>query len=442
MNKFIKDNIEIAKSNNTIDPKFYNIYNIKRGLRNDNGTGVLVGLSQVSNVVGYEIENDKKINVEGRLYYRGYDINDLSEALAKEERFGFEEIMYLLIFGKLPTKEQYDEFKRVLGEHRDLPETFTENVILKNPSKDVMNKLMNSILVLYSYDDDPEDLCFENILEESLKLISRFPTIVAYSYQAKRHYFNQDSLVIHKPKADLSTAEYLLYLIRADKSYTKKEVELLDMSMLLHADHGSNNSSFATHVVSSTGTDLYSTICTAVGSLKGPKHGGANLSVRKMINHIKEVCDYKDKKVLKAYLRKILNKEAYDGQGLIYGMGHAVYTLSDPRAVILKNKAYELALDKDSLDEYQLYVDIEELTKEIFEEDRQRPICANVDLYSGYVYEMLNIPEEMYTPIFAISRVAGWVAHRIEQVTSDNKILRPAYQSVLEPKTYKDIENR
>ncbi|MGD9909423.1 MAG: citrate synthase [Candidatus Izemoplasmatales bacterium] len=442
MNEFIKRHVEESIQNNRIDSSLYKTYNVKSGLRNENGTGVLVGLSQVSNVVGYHLEDGKKMNMSGMLYYRGYNITDIVSSIKKEKRHGFEEVMYLLIFGALPKQEALTEFKLILGKYRDLPKSFVENMILKNPSINVMNKLMRSILVLYSYDKNPEDQTIENVLNESIRLISRFPTIVAYGYQAKKHYYDNESLIIHMPKADLSTAEYLLYLIRPDKLYTEKEAEVLDICLLLHADHGANNSSFATHVVSSTGTDLYSTICTAVGSLKGPKHGGANLNVKSMIDDIKKNVEYTDKVKLKDYLSKILDKEVFDRAGLIYGMGHAVYTLSDPRAEILRGYAYELALEKNKVHEYELYVSIEQLTKELFIERKGIDICSNVDLYSGFVYSMLNIPEELYTPIFAISRVAGWVAHRIEQVMSDNKIIRPAYQFVLEYKDFVDLHNR
>jgi len=442
MNEFIKKHVDESIRNNRIDSSLYKVYNVKSGLRNENGTGVLVGLSQVSNVVGYRIEEGKKINIDGQLYYRGYNILDIVASIKKEKRHGFEEVMYLLIFGTLPKKDELSEFKQILGKYRDLPKSFVENMILKNPSINVMNKLMRSILVLYSYDKNPEDQAIENVLNESIRLISRFPTIVAYGYQAKKHYYDNESLIIHMPKADLSTAEYLLYLIRPDKRYTVKEAEVLDICLLLHADHGANNSSFATHVVSSTGTDLYSTICTAVGSLKGPKHGGANLSVKSMIEDIKRQVEYSDQDKLKEYLQGILDKKYFDQKGLIYGMGHAVYTLSDPRAEILRGYAYELALEKGMVHEYDLYVSIEQLTKELFKERKGIDISANVDLYSGFVYSMLNIPEELYTPIFAISRVAGWVAHRIEQVMSDNKIIRPAYQFVLDYKDFVDMENR
>lgn len=442
MNDFLSKHTIKFKKNNCIAPNFYEEYNVKAGLRNDNGTGVLVGLSQISSVEGYDVIDDVKYPKEGELYYRGYEICDLVSAFKKEKRYGFEETIYLILFGELPTKEELKEFRKVLGSYRELPENFVENMILKNPSSNIMNKLQRSVLVLYSFDEDPENLSIENILDESLRLISRFPTIVAYGYQAMNHYFNNGSLVIHQPLENLSTAEYLLYLIRSDKKYTEKEAEVLDLCMLLHADHGANNSSFATHVVASSGTDTYSSIATAIGSLKGPKHGGASIYVKEMIDNIKENCDTKDLVKLKQYLGDILDKKANNKTGLIYGMGHAVYTLSDPRAELLKEKASELAIEKEMIEEYNVYKNIEILSKELILERKGIVVCSNVDLYSGFVYSMLNIPKELYTPIFAISRVAGWVAHRIEQLVSDDKILRPAYKFVLEQRKYKDIDNR
>ena len=442
MKTFFEKHVKKITNNNKIDLKFYKQYNVKTGLRNENGTGVLVGLSQVSSVEGYDVVDGVKIPKHGELYYRGYEISDLVKGFQEDKRHGFEETIYLILFGELPTKKELADFKELIGSYRELPGSFVENMILKNPSSNVMNKLQRSILVLYSFDDSPEDLSVENILDESLKIIARIPTIVAYGYQAMKHYYNNKSLVIHQPRADLTTAEYILYLIRTDKQFTEKEVEVLDLCMLLHADHGANNSSFATHVVASSGTDTYSVISTAVGSLKGIKHGGANLRVLEMIQDIRVHCDYTKKSVLKDYLRKILDKKAYDKTGLIYGIGHAVYTLSDPRAVILKDKAYELALEKDMVEEYNLYSNIEELAKELILERKNIEVCANVDLYSGFIYSMLNIPKELYTPIFAISRVAGWVAHRVEQLVSDDKIIRPAYQFVLDKAEYKGMNNR
>lgn len=442
MNEFLNKHSKKLIKNNKIDPKHFKLHNVKTGLRNENGTGVLVGLTQVSSVEGYNVVDGVKIPCEGNLFYRGYNIFDLVDGFQRDGRQGFEETIYLVLFGELPNKEELKDFRSLLGSYRDLPGHFVENMILKNPSKNVMNKLQRSILVLYSFDDDPENMDVTNILDESLKLISRFPTIVAYGYQAMRHYFDNESLVIHQPREDLTTAEYLLYLIRSDKQYTQKEVEVLDLCMLLHADHGANNSSFATHVVASSGTDTYSTIATAVGSLKGSKHGGANLYVKQMIDDIKENCNFSDKVELKKYLLDILDKKVGNKSGLIYGIGHAVYTLSDPRAEVLRKKAYELAKEKNQVHEYNLYYNVELLAKEIFYEKKNIGVCANVDLYSGFIYSMLNIPQELYTPIFAISRVAGWVAHRVEQLITDDKIIRPAYNFVLGKKEYKGITKR
>lgn len=435
-----------VENNNRISEDSYKKFNVKRGLRNSNGTGVLVGLTEVGSVQGYHIKDDKKIPMDGELYYRGYNIFDLVKGFQNEKRMGFEEIVYLLLIGELPTNSDLIEFKKLLSLNRKLPDGFTENMILKIPSKDIMNKLQRSILVLYSHDEDPDNISVENLLSQSIKLISWFPTIISYGYQAKAHYFDNKSLFIHQPDDSLSTAENILRLSRSDSSYTQTEAETLDLLLVIHAEHGGgNNSAFATHVVSSSGTDTYSAISAAVGSLKGPKHGGANLRVCQMIEDIKLNClDWTNRDSLKEYLIKIIKKEAFDKQGLIYGMGHAVYTLTDPRAVLLKSKAFELANEKNSLKEYTLYTNIESLTKEIFKELKgvDAVIAANVDLYSGFVYERLGIPCELYTPLFATARIAGWCAHRIEQVVSDPKIIRPAYKSVKEGLKYTYIENR
>lgn len=420
-----------AEKNNFIKPEIYNMFNIKRGLRNSNGTGVKVGLTKVGYVQGYKLECNEKRAVEGELFYRGIKLTDIVKGFQKQNRYGFEESVYLLLFGELPTKERLDEFNELLDDWRKLPTSFTENMILKIPSKDIMNKLQRSILVLYSHDDNPDDIGVKNLLMQSIKLIARFPTIISYGYQAKAHYFDNKSLFIHCPQRGLGTAENILFMTRPDNKYTKTEAEILDLCLVIHAEHGGgNNSAFTTHVVSSSGTDTYSAIAAAVGALKGPKHGGANIKVREMILDIKEnATNWKDKGIVKDYLLKILRKEAFNREGLIYGMGHAVYTKSDPRAVLLKNKALELAIEKDSIDEFNLYKNIEEMTIEIFKELKGQDtlICANVDLYSGFVYEMLNIPQELYTPLFAAARLPGWCAHRIEQIVSDKKILRPAY---------------
>jgi len=422
-----------AETNNKIPEELYKKYDVRRGLRNPNGTGVLVGLTEVGNVEGYIIEKGVKLPAEGRLYYRGYNLEDLVKGFQEEHRFGFEEITYLLMVGELPTSAKLEEFKQLLGSCRHLPEGFTENMILKIPSHDIMNKLQRSVLVLYSHDETPDDISVENIMRQCIQLISMFPIIISYGYQAKAHYFDKKSLYIHQPNPKLSTAENLLILTRPDSKYTKTEAETLDLLLVIHAEHGGgNNSAFAIHVVSSSGTDTYSAISTAVGSLKGPKHGGANSKVNLMVEDIKTYCeDWRDRDKLKNYLRKILKKEAFDNEGLIYGMGHAVYTLSDPRANLLKVKARALAEEKGELETFALYENIDILTKEIFREEKGKDtvICANVDLYSGFVYEMLTIPSDLFTPLFAAARIAGWCAHRLEQVVSDKKIMRPAYQS-------------
>ena len=433
----------LAENNNYIEPKYYDMYDVKRGLRNKNGTGVLVGLTEIGSVHGYSVEDDKKIPMEGELYYRGIEIKSLVEGFETEDRMGFEECMYLLLFGELPKKDELKEFNELLDNFRRLPQGFTENFLLKLPSKNIMNLLQRTVLFLYSKDENPDDVSVENLVKQSIELMARFPTIVAYGYQAKEHNFNKKSLFIHPPKKGLGTAENLLYMSRPDNKYTKTEAETLDLALVIHAEHGGgNNSAFATHVVSSSGTDTYSAISTAVGSLKGPKHGGANIMVKQMIDNIKGNINYHDRDELKEYLVKMLNKEVFNKEGLIYGMGHAIYTKSDPRAVLLKKKAYKLAEEKGALKELQLYVNIEEITKELFMERKGRDIAANVDLYSGFVYEMLNIPEDLYTPLFATARMAGWCAHRIEQIVSDKKIIRPAYKNVSKPSKYVPLDKR
>lgn len=437
---------EKIKLNDNIGAEYYEKYKVKRGLRNENGTGVLVGLTRVGSVVGYRIENNQKYPAEGELYYRGINVKDMVESFQKEKRRGFEETAYLLLTGELPSERELNNFNNVLDSCRELPKGFTENMILKIPSRDVMNMLQRSILVLYSHDDDPESITIKNVLKQSIELIARFPTIISYGYQAKAHNFDGKSLYIHSPKPGVGTAENILHMIRPDNGYTEVEAETLDLCMVLHADHGAgNNSSFATHVVSSSGTDTYSAIAAAVGCLKGPKHGGANIMVKNMVRNIQEyVPDWSSREKLKDYLYKILKKEAYDGKGLIYGMGHAVYTLSDPRAVILKKKAFDLAVEKDAVQEYELYKNIEELTMEIFKslKGKDVEIPANVDLYSGFVYDKLRIPCELYTPIFAASRTAGWCAHRIETIVGDNRIIRPAYVNVNPKMEYTPISER
>lgn len=437
---------QLAKKNNTIDPDLYEKYNVKRGLRNKDGTGVLVGLTEIGEVHGYILDEGERTPDHGRLLYRGIDIWDIVRGFQQERRFGFEEVCYLLLFGELPDKKGLEEFSHLLAENRALPEGFVEDMILKAPSNDIMNKLARSVLAAYSYDANPDDLSIRNVLRQCIELIARFPIMVAYGYQAKAHYYENKSLYIHLPQTELSTAENFLYMIRPDNKYTTLEAELLDLALVLHAEHGGgNNSAFTVHVVSSTGTDTYSVIAAATGSLKGPKHGGANIKVMEMIEDIKNnVRDWHDEEELRNYLTKILRKEAFDRSGLIYGIGHAVYTLSDPRAVLLKQKAAELAREKDMEDEFSLYLAIEKMAPELFVAEKKvdKVVAPNVDFYSGFVYKMLNIPIELYTPIFAISRIAGWCAHRIEELVSGGKIFRPAYKNVLGKKSYIPLEQR
>ncbi|KMQ50645.1 Citrate synthase [Chitinispirillum alkaliphilum] len=437
---------EIASGQNCIDPEMYCKYNVKRGLRNEDGTGVLVGLTHIGDVHGYIIDEGEKTPVEGRLRYRGINIKDIINGCRAEKRFGFSEVAYLLLFGELPQKDQLDKFREMLDSHRELPAGFTENMILKAPSSDIMNKLARSVLACYSYDEYPDDLSLKNNLRQCIELIARFPTLVAYAYQAKCHYFNKKSLVIHNPLEGLSTAENFLHMIRPDSKYTQIEAETLDFALMLHAEHGGgNNSAFALHVVSSADTDIYSAMAAAVGALKGGKHGGANIKVSEMMECVKNgVRDWKDDEEIASFLAKILKREEFDRKGLIYGMGHAIYTLSDPRAVVLKEKASELALEKGRTDEFELHEAVERVTPSVFSKYKGngKVICANVDFYSGMVYQMLNIPQELYCPIFAISRIAGWSAHRIEELLSGGRIIRPAYKSVSEKRKYAPLNDR
>ena len=445
--KIILDELSLkAKKNNYIKPEFYDKFNVKRGLRNNNGTGVLVGLTEIGSVIGYHMDGNKKSPCEGQLFYRGIDIKDIVMGSQRSNRRGFEETAYLLLFGELPTFDELSDFTNLIDKSRDLPLGYVEDMILKIPGRDIMNKLQRSILTLYSHDFDPDSTDIKNVLRQSIQLIAQIPTIISYSYHAKAHYFDKKSLFIHKPQPGIGMAENILYMIRPDNKYSKLEAEILDLILIVHAEHGGgNNSTFATHVVSSSGTDTYSSIAAAIGSLKGPKHGGANNKVREMILNIrKNIINYSDRKELKDYLLKILKKEVYNKKGLIYGMGHAVYTKSDPRALLLKKKAYELALEKNTILDFNLYKNIEELTIELFRELKGEDIIisANIDLYSGFVYEILDIPHELYTPIFAAARSVGWCAHRIEQIVSDQKILRPAYKTINPRKIYKSINKR
>ncbi|MBR4789919.1 MAG: citrate/2-methylcitrate synthase [Treponema sp.] len=439
---------KLAVHNDPINPDLYKTYDVKRGLRNANGTGVLVGLTRIGDVVGYEIKDDQKIAIPGRLVYRGYNVEDLIADAEKNKQFGYEQCAYLLLFGELPTQDKLDTFKEYLGEFRALPEHFTEDMIMKAPSNDIMNKIARGVLASYSYDEDPEDRSVGNVVKQCIELIARFSTLAAYGYQAKRRYYDNKSMFIHNPKPELSTAENFLRLIRSDKSYTRLEAETLDLALILHAEHGGgNNSSLTVHVVSSADTDTYSAMAAAVGSLKGRRHGGANIKVMEMMDEIKaNVKDWTSEKEVKNYLTKIAKKEAGDGSGLIYGMGHAIYTISDPREVLLKAKAKKLAKEKGEgfVEEFALYDMIERLSPAIIQEvhHSDKSICANVDMYSGLVYSMLNIPRELFTPIFAISRIAGWSAHRIEEIVSGGRIYRPAYKNVSKERDYVPIKER
>jgi len=444
--QFLKKYSGIMDTHNRIPLDLYERYNVKRGLRNQDGTGVLVGLTEIGDVHGYIMEEGDKIPVNGILRYRGIDIKDLVMGFQKEKRSGFEETIFLLLFGYLPSMDELENFKERIGEFRQLPDQFTEDMILKAPSNSIMNKLARSVLAAYSFDNEAEDTSVLNMLRQSVELIAQLPTMAAYAYQAKAHYYNGKSLFLHKPDPTLSTAENLLRMIRITKDYTPIEAEILDLSLVLHAEHGGgNNSAFSTHVVSSSGTDTYSAIATAIGSLKGPLHGGANIQVARMMEDIKNhVKDWGSEKEVSSYIHKILMKDAFDNKGLVYGMGHAVYTLSDPRAEILKEKARELAEQSGRMDEFLLYQMIEELTPKIFQtiKNNDKPLCANVDFYSGFVYSILNIPEDLYTPIFAIARIPGWCAHRVEEIVSGGKIIRPAYKSVSPRVPYSSLKNR
>jgi citrate synthase len=444
--RFLDSHVGGAERMTIISPQEYAKYNCKRGLRNDDGTGVLVGLTEIGEVHGYIIDEGERIPTPGRLSYRGYDVTDIVRGFQAERRYGFEEVVYLLLLGALPTEEDLDSFSGLMGELRNLPNGFTEDMVLRAPSKDIMNKLARSTLVSYSYDENPEELSVRNVLRQCMGLIARFPPIVAYAFQAKRHYFDEESLFIHAPDPALCTAENFLQMMRADRCYTPLEAETLDLALVLHAEHGGgNNSAFTVHVVSSASTDTYSAIAAAVGSLKGTKHGGANNRVMSMMDDIKHnVSNWTDRDEVQGYVERILRKEAHDGTGLVYGMGHAVYTLSDPRAILLKQKAGELAVEKGREEEFGLYELVEDVMPDAFAAVKgyERPITPNVDFFSGFVYSMLNIARELYTPIFAMSRIAGWSAHLIEEMISSGRIIRPAYKCVRPRTAYQAISSR
>ena len=442
----IANRLHYLQENNSITPDLYRENNIKRGLRNANGTGVLVGITRISDVRGYTVEDGVKIPRPGELTYRGIPINDLINGFEKENRLGFEEIVHLLIFGLLPSKQELDEFCEILQNRRTLPENFKEDIILKIPSKNLMNKLQRIILTLYSYDEDPDNLALDNVLAQCVDLIAKIPLMVSYAYASKEHYFNHKSLIMHQPLEKGSTAENILHLIRPDSQYTDLEAKILDLCLCLQADHGGgNNSAFSTHVVSSSGTDTYSAMATAVGSLKGPRHGAANQRAHAMVKDIEaHVKNWHDDGEIADYLRRILAGDAFDHSGLIYGMGHAVYTLSDPRAEILREKSKGLAVQKGFEAEYDLISRITYLTQELMSTSKgpDYTICPNIDLYTGLIYEMMNITPDLFTPLFATARIAGWSAHRLEQIM-DSKIMRPAYFYMdAHDLTYKPLDER
>ena len=434
------------EKNNSIRPSDFERYHVKRGLRNEDGTGVMAGLTRICSVEGYYILDGEKVAKEGKLSYRGYDINDIVENCVAENRFGFEEVVWLLLFGELPTPAQLTSLYEVIDVCRFLPDDFIEDMMIKNPSKDIMNKLARGILGLYSYDENPDDISVQNVLRQSMQLIAQFPTILTVAYQVKRRAFYGKTMFLHPIKRGLSTAQYILRQTRADKKYTDEEAKLLDIILMLHADHGGgNNSTFATRVLTSSGTDTYSAIAAGIGSLKGPRHGGANVKTTNMMYEIMaNVPDSTDESQVKDYLAKILRKEAGDGLGLIYGMGHAVYTISDPRAVILKNSARELAYQAGYEKEFKTLENVEKVTPDLLHEIKgdDKEICANVDLYSGLCYKVLGIPEDLFTPLFAGSRVVGWCAHRLEELTSSKRIIRPAYKSVSQRREYTPLNKR
>lgn len=432
--------------NNSIRPSDFEKYHVKRGLRNEDSTGVMAGLTRICSVEGYYILDGERVPKDGKLSYRGYDINDIVNGCIRDSRFGYEEVVWLLLFGNLPTENQLLSLREVLAECRALPDEFVEDVIMKNASKDIMNKMARCVMTLYSFDENPDDTSIPNVLRQSLQLIAQMPIIMNSAYQVKRRSFYNDTMFLHPIRKEQSTAEYILNQLRVDQKFTDEEARLLDICLMLHADHGGgNNSTFSTRVLTSSGTDTYSAITAGFGSLKGPRHGGANLRVAKQMSEIMEnVTDPTDPGQVKDYLVKIIKKEAGDGSGLIYGMGHAVYTKSDPRAVILKANARKLACEKGFEKEFKTLDNIEQLTPEVFAEIKgvDKVMCANVDLYSGLVYKVLGIPEDLYTPLFAIARISGWCAHRLEELISGGKIMRPAYKSVSRPRQFVDLIDR
>lgn len=443
---YIKELAELSDNSNHIMPEMYSQYNVKRGLRDLDGNGIVAGLTEVSRIKAKEKdENGKEVSCEGQLYYRGINVRNIVKGFLDDNRPGFEETIYLLLFSKLPNKEELYKFCKQLSAYRSLPPSFVRDMILKAPGKDMMNILSRCVLALYTYDDNPDDISTANVLRQCLLLIAEFPMLAVYGYHSFQHYHKNNSLVIRHPKKELNTAENLLYILREDGQYTPLEAKLLDLALVLHAEHGGgNNSSFTTHVVTSSGTDTYSAISAALGSLKGPRHGGANIKVVQMFDDMKANINVKDENAVRNYLVQLLDKQAFDKAGLIYGMGHAVYSLSDPRADILRAYAKQLSEEKGMQEEYQLYETVEKLAPQIISEKRKmyKGVSANVDFYSGMVYKMLELPYELFTPIFAVARIAGWSAHRLEEIQNAGKIIRPAYTSVKPESAYTPLENR
>lgn len=437
---------ELSRKAATINPDLFTKYDVKRGLRDVNGKGVLVGLTEISDVNATKIVDGKTVPAPGELYYRGYNVKDIISGLSESSHFGFEESTYLLLFGMLPTQEELDAFCAQLAKYRTLPTGFVRDIIMKAPSHDMMNALARSVLTLYAYDDHADDISIPNVLRQCLGLISLFPLFSVYGYQAYRHYHDGASLFIHKPEPNLSTAETILHILRPDSKYSPLEAKLLDIALILHMEHGGgNNSTFTTHLISSSGTDTYSVIAASLGSLKGPKHGGANIKVVRMFDDMKKhVHDWKDEEEISAYLTALLHKEAFDHAGLIYGMGHAVYSLSDPRAELFRTFVERLSKEKGREEEFALYSAVERLAPQIIAKERKiyKGVSPNVDFFSGFAYSMLNLPIELYTPIFAIARISGWSAHRLEELSYNGKIMRPAYKNVQEHRAYIPMNQR
>ena len=437
---------ELSAKCSVIDPELYSKYDVKRGLRDINGKGVLVGLTEISDVCSTKIVDGVSHPADGERYYRGYNVKDIIAGIDENSHFGFEECTYLLLFGSLPTKNELKEFTKMLSKYRSLPTSFVRDIIMKAPSRDMMNTLARSVLTLYSYDDRADDISLPNVLRQCLQLISLFPLLSVYGYQAYKHYHDGASLFIHPPKEEYSTAENILHILRADSKFSPLEAKLLDTALILHMEHGGgNNSSFTTRVVTSSLSDTYSVIAAAIGSLKGPRHGGANIKVVRMFEEMKEeVHDWKDDEEISRYLARLLNKDAFDHAGLIYGVGHAVYSKSDPRAVIFKGFVERLSEEKGLHDEFELYNSVERLAPAVIAKERQmyKGVSVNVDFYSGFVYKMLGLPMELYTPIFAIARMVGWSAHRMEELATNSKIIRPAYKTLCTDQPYVELSER